>query len=60
LERKGWTPEWADVIRDLDQLQEVEIDIEGKAYALRTEAKGTTGKVFQACGVAPPPTLRQR
>lgn len=60
LDRKGWTPEWADVIRDLDQLQEVEINLEGKAYLLRTEAKGTTGKVFQACGVALPPTLRQR
>ena len=60
LERKGWTPEWADVIRDLDQLQEVELHLEGKAYLLRTEAKGTTGKVFQACGVALPPTLRQR
>lgn len=60
LERKGWTPEWADVIRDLDQLQEVEIHLESKAYLLRTEAKGTTGKVFQACGVALPPTLRQR
>ena len=60
LERKGWTLEWADVIRDLDQLQEVEIHIQGKAYVLRTEAKGTAGKVFQACGVALPPTLRQR
>ena len=60
LERRGWTPEWADVVRDLDQLQDVEIHIEGKAYLLRTEAKGTTGKVFQACGVALPPTLRQR
>ena len=60
LERKGWTLEWADVVRDLDQLQEVEIHIQGKAYVLRTEAKGTTRKVFQACGVALPPTLRQR
>jgi len=60
LERKGWTPEWADVIRDLEQLQEVEIHLEGKAYLLRTEAKGSTGKVFQACGVALPLTLRQR
>lgn len=59
LKRKGWNVEWADVIRDLNQLQEVEIHIEGKAYVLRTEAKGTTGKVFQACGVALPPTLRQ-
>jgi hypothetical protein len=60
LEHKGWKLEWADVIRDLDQLQEVEIHLAGKAYVLRTEAKGTTGKVFQTCGVALPPTLRQR
>ena len=60
LERKGWPLEWADVIRDLDQLQQVEIEIQGKAYLLRTEVKGTTGNVFQACGVALPPTLRQR
>jgi len=25
---------------------------------VRTETKGTVGKVFQACGVALPPTLR--
>jgi transposase len=60
LQRKGWALEWADVIRDLDHLQQVEIDIQGKAYLLRTEAQGSTGKVFQACGVALPPTLRQQ
>jgi len=25
---------------------------------LRSETRGTTGKVFPACGVAPPPLLR--
>jgi len=30
LERKGWTLEWADLIRDLDSLQEIEIRIDGK------------------------------
>ena len=58
LERRGWTLEWADVIRDLDRLQEIEIRLDGKGYVLRTETKGTTGEVFQACGVALPPTLR--
>lgn len=58
LERKGWSLEWADIIRDLDRLQEVEMGIEGKSYVVRTETKGTVGKVFQACGVALPPTLR--
>jgi transposase len=58
LERKGWNLEWADVIRDLDRLQEIEIHIDGKGYVLRNEVPGTVGKVFQACGVAIPPTLR--
>ncbi|HEX8013074.1 MAG TPA: hypothetical protein VF814_19435 [Casimicrobiaceae bacterium] len=58
LERRGWTLEWADVIRDLDGLQEIEICLDGKGYVVRTETQGTTGKVFQACGVALPPTLR--
>ena len=58
LERKGWSLEWADIIRDLDRLQEVEMSIAGKSYVVRTETKGTAGKLFQACGVALPPTLR--
>ena len=58
LECRGWTLEWADVKRDLNQLQEIEISIGGKGYVLRTETKGTAGKVFQACGAALPPTLR--
>ncbi len=59
LARKNWKLEWADLIRDVDNLTEMEISIGGKGYVFRSEAKGTTGKVFQACGVALPPTLRQ-
>ena len=55
LERQGWDLEWADVISDLDRLQEVEMSLDGKSYVVRTETKGTIGKVFQACGVALPP-----
>jgi len=58
LERRGWDLEWADVISDLDRLQEVERSIDGKSYVVRTETQGTVGKVFQACGVALPPALR--
>jgi transposase len=58
LERRGWDLEWADVISDLDRLQEVEMSIDGKSYVLRTETQGTVAKVFQVCGVALPPTLR--
>jgi hypothetical protein len=58
LERQGWDLEWADVISDLDRLQEIEMSLDGKSYIVRTETKATIGKVFQACGVALPPTLR--
>ena len=56
--RRGWSLEWADIIGDLDRLQEIEMSIQGKSYRMRTETKGTLGKVFPACGVALPPTLR--
>jgi transposase len=58
LHAKGWTLEWADVVHDLNQLQETTIEIEGHPYVIRSETKGTVGKVFQAAGVAIPPALR--
>ena len=58
LAAKNTRLEWADVIRDLDSLLEMEIIIDGKGYVFRSPAKGSIGKVFQACGVALPHTLR--
>jgi len=50
--------EWADLIRDLDTLTVTEVAHQGKHFLLRSEAKGTCGKAFQAAGVALPPTVR--
>jgi transposase len=58
LARKEWKLEWADVIRDLDNLIEMEVAINGKGYVFRGRTSGVAGKVFQACGVALPPALR--
>ncbi len=58
LEERGHELEWADVIQDLDRLQMVEVEQDGKRFLLRTEAQGTCGKVFQAVGVALPPTVQ--
>jgi transposase len=58
LAAKEWPLEWAHVVRDLDALHETTITIEDRAYVVRSEAKRTAGKVFQACGVAMPPALR--
>ena len=51
--------EWAHVIADLEALEEVEVNHQGKRFLLRSETKGTCGKVFQAVRVALPPTVRQ-
>jgi len=59
LEARGHELEWADVISDLERLQLVEVEQDGKRFLLRSEVQGTCGKVFQAAGVAIPPTVRQ-
>ena len=59
LRKRGEQFEWADVISDLERLQRVEVEQAGKRFWLRTELKGTCGKVLQAAGVAAPPTVRQ-
>ena len=51
--------EWAEVIRDLEALEEVEVVQQNKRFLLRNEVQGTCGKVFQAVGVKLPQTVRQ-
>lgn len=59
LDAAGCKFEWADLVRDLDALQEIEIQQDGKRFVLRTAPRGVAGKVTQAVGVALPPTIRQ-
>ena len=58
LGRKEWKLEWADVVRDLDNLNEMELAINHKSFVFRGQTSGVAGKVFQACGIALPPVLR--
>lgn len=58
LEKVGHQFEWADVRRDLKALQEVTVTENERTLAVRTRAEGCCGKVFQAVGVAMPPTIR--
>ena len=51
----GVTVEWADLLRDLDRLQEATIDKDGRRITTRTPVAGQVGRVFQAAGVALPP-----
>jgi hypothetical protein len=59
LANDGHDFEWADVIQDLDRLQMVEVEQDGKRFLLRSEVQGTSGTVFRAAGVAVPPTVQQ-
>jgi hypothetical protein len=55
---RGLQPEWDEVWRDLDRLQEVEVEQDGKRFVLRTPVVGCAGKLFQTLGVALPPNIR--
>jgi hypothetical protein len=60
LEEKGETWEWAEILRGLDNLQEVEAVFQGKRFVLRSQVLGQAHKAFMAAGVALPPTLREK
>jgi hypothetical protein len=54
----GSSLEWADIVRDLDHLDETTITVDEHSYVVRSQITGTLGKVFHAAGVAIPPALR--
>jgi transposase len=59
MEAKGFgDAEWADVLRDLDDLNQTEVQSEdGKRFRIRSELKGWCGKAYQAAAVAIPATI---
>jgi transposase len=59
LEQTEHCFEWADIKQDLKSLQEITLQEGGKSLVIRSECKGTCGKVFQSVGVAIPPTIRE-
>jgi hypothetical protein len=52
-------PEWRTLLADLDRLQEIEVEQDGKRFILRTPVTGVAGKAFQAVGTALPPNIRE-
>ena len=59
LEAGGIALEWPDLLRDIEALYEVEVLHHGCPFRLRSPLQGSCGKVFQAVGVAVPPSLRR-
>jgi hypothetical protein len=54
----GFQPEWGDVLRDLDRLQEVAISKDGRQITLRTPATDLIDPLFKAARIALPPNVR--
>jgi transposase len=59
LDAAGNSFEWSDIKQDLKAMQETIIEDGGKRLAVRSQCLGTCGKIFQAVGVAIPPTIRE-
>jgi len=59
MEAKGFTPEWEEVRRDLEALEEVEVEKDSETFYLRTDLRGVCHDIFRACGIAIPPSVRQ-
>ncbi len=54
----GLRPEWGDVLRDLDRLQQATIEQDGKTWTVRTQADGCAAVLLQAAGIAVPPRIQ--
>jgi transposase len=57
MEQKGLAAEWAEVIRGLDNLQHVELLLQGSRFLLRSQLKGDASQAIRAAEVALPPVL---
>ena len=55
----GLRPEWADVLRELDRLQEIEFNKHGRQIIMRIPAVGIIGPLFNAARVALPANIRE-
>jgi Transposase DDE domain len=51
--------EWAQVLRGLETLQQVEVNFEQKRFLLRSQLTDEASAALRAAGVAAPPTLRE-
>lgn len=54
MEEKGQEEEWAEAIRKLDNLQQVELHMRGGAFLLRSELLGHAPQAIRGAGAAMP------
>ena len=54
LDNKGIETSWPDLMRDLNQLQAVRMNLDGKSYLIRTDFEGVAYQAFKAARLQPP------
>ena len=59
LEEKKLEAEWAEIIRGLDNLQQVELKLQGSRFLLRSAITGHASQAVRAAEVALPPVLEE-
>jgi hypothetical protein len=59
MEQKGIEAEWAEIIRGLDNLQQVELLLQGSRFLLRSQMTGDASQAIRAAEVAVPPVLQE-
>jgi transposase len=59
MEEKGLDYEWQEVLLELNRLEEVEIEKDGKSFVIITDRSECCREVCNAVGVAIPPAFRQ-
>jgi len=59
LDAKGLEAEWAEIIRGLDNLQQVELLLQGSRFLLRGQMSGDASQALRAAEVAVPPVLQE-
>jgi hypothetical protein len=59
LREAGATPEWKELLRDLDRLQNVRLEHRGADWQVRTDATPRVAALFRHAHIALPPRARQ-
>ena len=59
LEEKGVPAEWKEILRGLDNLQQVEVRLQGKSFLMRSQLCGDALPALRAAGAALPPTIQE-
>lgn len=59
MREAGIEAEWADVVRDLGRLSETVVELQGKRFAVRTQAQGAVPRIVRCVGASLPNVVRR-